>query len=363
MTEVDQLSVIDGAETEDEFWIFRFSILDWGKAGLKPMSKRILLLLLSSVLLTSIRTADAQQSGKVYRIGYLLPGFSAGSGALLAAFRQGMREFGYVEGKHYIIEARWAERVEGRLPALAGELVRLNVDLIVAAPTSPALAAHEASKTIPIVVAHMSDPVKAGLVANLARPGGNVTGMRSLQAELGGKRLELLKEAFPKISRVAVLGASIDPGSQQQLREMESARALGLDLQLLEWKRPNPDFQGLSRAISEMRAGGLITTANPWLLDYLPQILNLAKKTRLPAIYPDPVFVEAGGLMSYGSNWNFFHQRAAYFVDKIFRGTKSAELPIEQATKFEFVVNLKTAKAMNLTIPPQVLMDADRVIK
>jgi len=209
----------------------------------------------------------------------------------------------------------------------------------------------------------MSDPVKAGLVANLARPGGNVTGMRSLQAELGGKRLELLKEAFPKISRVAVLGASIDPGSQQQLREMESARALGLDLQLLEWKRPNPDFQGLSRAISEMRAGGLITTANPWLLDYLPQILNLAKKTRLPAIYPDPVFVEAGGLMSYGSNWNFFHQRAAYFVDKIFRGTKSAELPIEQATKFEFVVNLKTAKAMNLTIPPQVLMDADRVIK
>ena len=328
------------------------------------MTTKIILWLLVTVLLTTFSVAEAQQAVKIYRIGYLLSGSPIGSARLLEAFRQGMRDFGYIEGKDFIIEARWGEGDDRRLPALAANLVRLNVDIIVAAPTAPALAAHGATKSIPIVVAHMSDPVEAGLVANLAQPGGNVTGLRSLTAELGGKRLELLKEAFPRVSRVVVLSSLLNPGGKQQLRAMQDAAlALGLELRVLDWKRPNPDFHGLSRAIAELRPGALTTTSSTWQLDHLPQMLDLSAKTRLPAIYPNGAYADAGGLMSYGINPEYFHRRAAYYVDKILKGAKPADLPIEQATKIELVINLKTAKQIGVTIPPAVLMDADRVIK
>jgi putative tryptophan/tyrosine transport system substrate-binding protein len=339
-------------------------IFDSEKNGLNPMSRRVSLVLLLVLLLTSIRTAEAQPAAKVYRIGYLLEGSPSGGMRLLDAFRQGMRDFGYVERKDFVIEARWAEGNNNRLSALAAELVRLNVDLIVTAPTPPALAAHRATKTIPIVVARMSDPVEVGLVADLSRPGGNVTGARSMERELGGKRLELLREAFPKISRVAVLGAGVAPGGREQLREMETAaQALRLELRPLEWKRPNIDFHSLSRSIIEMRATAITVVSSLWHLDYLTSIVDLAAKTRLPAIYPNRLHVEAGGLMSYGTNWEDFHRRAAYFVDKILKDAKPSELPVEQPTKFELVVNLKAAKQIGVTIPPHILMDADKVIK
>jgi ABC-type uncharacterized transport system substrate-binding protein len=327
------------------------------------MKRKITVLTLGALLLAQYLSAEAQQPPKVPRIGYLVEGSASGSASLLEAFRQGLRELGYIEGRNIIVEPRWGEADYDRLPALAAELVRLNVDIIVAAPTPPALAAHRATKSIPIVVAHMSDPIEAGLVASLARPGGNVTGMRSLQAELAGKRLEVLKEAFPKISRVAVLSGT-DLGGRKQVTAMESAaQALGLELRPLDWKRPHPDFQSLSRAITEMRASALTTTSGVWQLDYLAQIVDLAAKNRLPAIYSNKAYVEIGGLMSYGTKWEDYHRRAAYYVDKILKGSKPADLPVEQPHKFELVINLKTAKSLDLTIPPHLLMDADRVIR
>src|SRR5262245_52273724 len=305
------------------------------------------IVLVAVALLACGTIVGAQQAGKVYRIGYLLEGSTKGGARLIEAFRQGMREFGYAEGKDFVIEPRGGDGDDARLPALAAELVRLNVDLIVAAPTPPAIAVHRATRTIPIVVAHMSDPVEAGLVINLARPGGNVTGIRSLQAELAGKRVEMLKEAFPKISRVAVLGAGLNTngGGSRQLRSMQgTAQALGLDLRPIDWKRPNPDFQRLSGAINEMRANAIAMTSGPWQLDFMKEILNLSLKNRLPMIYSNSNFTDAGGLMSYGPNLENFHRRAAYYVDKIMKGAKPAELPIEQPAKFELVINLKAAK-------------------
>jgi putative tryptophan/tyrosine transport system substrate-binding protein len=309
--------------------------------------------------------SHAQQARKTYRIGYLAEGSASGSAPLLEAFRQGLGELGYIEGKNIIIEPRWGDADHDRLPVLAAELVRINVDIIVAAPTPPALAAYQATRSIPIVVAHMSDPVEAGLVENLARPGGNVTGLRSLQAELAGKRIELLKDAFPNLFQIAVLGGRVtNLGAKRQMSEMEAvAQALGLELRPLDWKRPNPDFQHLSRAIAEMGVSGLTMVSGPWQLDYIPQILDLSAKNRLPAIYARREFTEAGGLMSYSTKLENFYRRAAVYVDKILKGAKPADLPIEQPTKFEFVINLKTAKTLGLTIPPQMLMDADSVIK
>jgi putative ABC transport system substrate-binding protein len=309
---------------------------------------------------------EAQQIGKVYRIGYLIGGFRAGTAPLLDAFRQGMHELGHIEGKHFVIEPRWGEgRGEERLPSLALELVQLKVDVIVAAPTPPAVAAHRATRTIPIVVAHMSDPVEAGLVANLARPGGNVTGLRSLQAELAGKRLELLKDAFPKISRVAVLGAPrTNLGARRQMRELEgTAHALGLELRRLDWNPAEPDFHALSRDMVELQANAFTMISGLAELDHLAQILELPAKIRVPAIYPSVAYVDGGGLMSYGINYVHFHRRAAYYVDKILKGAKPGDLPVEQETKFELVINLKTARALDLPIPAYMLRDADRVIK
>ena len=336
--------------------------------------------ILGALLFALCFSAEAQEPRKVPRIGYLLETSASGGAPLIEAFRQGMRELGYMEGKNLLIEPRWGDTKRERLVTLAIELVRLNVDVIVAAPTPPALAAHQATKTIPIVVAHMSAPVEAGLVASLARPGGNVTGMRSLQAELAAKRLELLKEAFPNVSRVAVLGAGIGLlGGGAQMRAMEgAAQRLGLELRPLVWrkivtptpgvspylsKRGDPDFHSVSRSLIEMRASAFTVISSPVQLDYLPQILDLPAKGRLPAIYPNSAYVDAGGLMSYGTNLEDLHRRAAYYVDKILKGAKPADLPVEQPQKFELVINLKTAKALDLTIPPQILMDADKVIK
>jgi putative tryptophan/tyrosine transport system substrate-binding protein len=326
------------------------------------MSKEIFIWLLATMLQATFSPADAQQPVKVPRIGYLLEVSPSGGAILLDAFRQGLRDLGYIEGKNFVIESRWAENLD-RLPPLAVELVQLKVDIIVTASTPPTLAAQKATKTIPIVVAHMSDPVEAGLVASLARPGGNVTGSRSLQAELGGKRLEVLKEAFPMISRVAVMG-SFSSGGRQQMKEMEgAAQVLGLELRPLEWKRAATDFQRLFRALTEMRANAFTTISGSAQLDYTKQIVELPAKNRLPAIYTNKEFVEAGGLMSYGTKPEDFHRRAAYFVDKILKGAKPADLPVEQPTKFEFVINLKAAKQIGLTIPPNVLARADRVIR
>ena len=327
------------------------------------MSKKIVIWQLATILLVTVSLAEAQQTGKVHRIGYLLPGSPSGGAPLLEAFRQGLRDLGYIEGKNIVIEPRWAEGKPDRLPALAAELVRLNVEVIVAAPTPPALAAQQATRTIPIVVAHMSDPVEAGLVASLARPGGNVTGLRSLSAELGGKRLELLKEAFPKVSRVAVIGGlGTSRGAKRQMREIESAaQTLGLELRLVGG--PDLDFESLFPAITGMRASAFTMISSPRLLDYPNQFVELAAKSRLPAIYPTRALVDAGGLMSYGTNWEDHHRRAATYVDKILKGAKPADLPVEQPMKFEFIINLKAAKQIGLTIPPNVLARADRVIR
>jgi putative ABC transport system substrate-binding protein len=330
------------------------------------MIRRVSFVALCALLFALCLSAEAQQPRKIPRIGYLLEGSASGGAPLLEAFRQGLRDLGYIEGKNIFIEPRWGESKDERLPALAAELVRLNVDVIVAAPTPPALAAYRTTKSIPIVVAHMSDPVEAGLVTSLARPGGNVTGMRSLTAELGGKRLELLKEAFPHISRVAVLRAREDPtpGTRRQLRDLHAAaEALGLELQPALMGYPERDFRKLFVNITEMRATALTTISSLRRLDDPVAIVEVAAKARLPAIYPQRDFVEAGGLMSYSAKWEDFHRRAAYYVDKILKGAKPADLPVEQPMKFELVINLKTARALDLAIPPQILMDADKVIK
>ena len=316
------------------------------------------------LLLLGISVAKAQQNGKIYRIGYLMGGFPTSTAALLRAFRQGLSELGYTEGKNFVIEVRLSEGTPTRLASLAAELVRLKVDVIVAAPTRPVLAVQQATRTIPIVVAHMSDPVEGGVATNLANPGGNVTGLRSQQAELAGKRVELLKETFPHISRVVVVGGSDNQGNPLQFRAIDVAsRGLGLELRRVELKNPNPDFNALSRMIVEMRGDAFTIDLVLGSLEYAKQLSELANKNHLPSIFPNKAYAEAGGLMSYGINHEHFHRRAAYYVDRILKGAKPSDLPVEQLTGVEFVVNLKTAKALNFTIPPQILMDADEVIR
>jgi putative ABC transport system substrate-binding protein len=327
------------------------------------MTKKIFLRLLVTVLLNTFSFAEAQQAAKVYRIGYLMGGFPTSTAPLLKAFRQGLSELGYIEGKNFVIEVRWGEG-KGQLPAFAADLVRLKVDVIVAAPTSPALAAQQATRTIPIVVAHMSDPVEGGVAEHLARPGGNVTGLRSQQAELAGKRIELLKEAFPQISRVVVAGCLDSQGGPRLFREMErAAQGVGVELRRSELRVSNPDFNALSRMIVEMRGNAFTINSGLCILEYSKQLSELANKNHLPSIFPNKTYAEAGGLMSYGIKDEHFHRRAAYYVDRILKGAKPSELPVEQLTGVEFVVNLKTAKALNFMIPPQMLMDADEVIR
>ena len=327
------------------------------------MAKKIILLALCSLLLAACFPAEAQQPTRIPRIGYLGTSSLSVNAARHESFRQGLRELGYIEGKSIVIEWRSAEGKLDRLPALAAELVRLKVDVIVTGGQASTRPANEATRTIPIVMAQDPDPVGAGFITSLARPGGNITGLSTLSPEISGKRLELLKETVPRLSRVAVLGTSTTPGNAQALRETElAAGALTVKLQYLDVRGPK-DIETAFQAVSKERAEAVLVLPSPALNSQRKHIVDLAIKRRLAAIYYAPEWVEDGGLMTYGVSYTDLYRRAATYVDKILRGAKPADLPVEQPTKFEFIINLKTAKQVGLTIPPNVLVRADKVIK
>jgi ABC-type uncharacterized transport system substrate-binding protein len=310
--------------------------------------------------------AEAQQPVKVNKIGLLLGFGLLPSSSSIEAFRQGLREFGYLEGQNIAVEYRAVEyRVNerNRLADFAAELVQLKVDVIVTNSTEPTLAAKKITKTIPIVFASVSDPVATGLVTSLARPGGNVTGLTQSAPELSLKRLELLKEVIPRLSRVAVLWSSDRAGQKPQMEEIElAANALRLNLQPLDVPEP-PDFEALFQTAIRGRAEAFLALASPRFTRYQTQIVGIATKNRLPSVYLESNWVEAGGVMSYGPNTNERWLRASYYVDKILKGAKPADLPVERPMKFEFVINLKAAKEIGLTIPGSVLYRVDRVVK
>jgi putative tryptophan/tyrosine transport system substrate-binding protein len=329
------------------------------------MERRRFIEVIAGGLLVAPLSAEAQQAAKIARIGFLVLNMAAAAHPP-EAFRQGLRDLGYVEGRNVVIEYRDAEGKPERLPALAAELVALKVDVILAAGETHALAAKQATKTIPIVFAVAADPVASGLVTSLARPGGNVTGLSVLAPELVGKCLEQLKQAVPGVSRVAVLwqpGGHGERTDKDMRKEAEvAARALGVRLQLVEARGP----ADLDRAFSDMtkaRAGALTVLPSAMLFTERRRLADLAARNRLPAVYPAREYVDAGGLMAYGANVADLFRRAATYVDKILKGAKPAELPVEQPTKFELVINLKTAKALGLTIPPSLLQRADEVIQ
>ena len=332
-------------------------------------------LLLVSFVLPIYQFAEAQQATKVPQIGYLEGGPRSAHISRIEAFRQGLRELGYEEWKNIAIEWRFGEgqvdikapgnlsRVSPSLSALATELVGLKVALIVTGGTGPTRAAKGATSTIPIVMSQDNDPVASGVVGNLARPGGNITGLTNFAPELNTKRLEVLKEVVPKLSRVAILGSSTGPSYALVMKELElTAKVLGVNLQYLDIVEPK-DVETAFRAAAEGRADGFTTVASAMIVAQRARIVELAAKNRLPGVYHNSQFAEAGGLMFYGVNIFDLDRRAAAYVDKILKGAKPADLPIEQPTKFELVINLKTAKQIGLTIPPNVLARADKVIK
>jgi putative tryptophan/tyrosine transport system substrate-binding protein len=330
----------------------------------KDMKKKITVLTLSAMLFALAFSVDAQQPTKVPRIGYLTNTSLSGNAARTEAFRQGLRELGYVEGKNIVIEWRYLEGKPDRLLSLAAELVRLKVDIIVTAGPLATRAAKEGTSTIPVVMAQDPDPVGNGFVASLARPGGNITGLSRLAPELSGKRLELLKEIIPKLSRVAVFGTSTQPGSAQMIREVElAAKAFGVKLQYLDLLSPK-DIETAFREAGKGRADGvLMLVAGGVAGAHRTEIVELAVKSRLPVIYSGREYLEAGGLISYGVSITDLDRRAATYVDKILKSAKPADLPVEQPIKFELIINLKAAKQIGLTIPPNVLARADKVIK
>ncbi|MBI3061199.1 MAG: ABC transporter substrate-binding protein [Deltaproteobacteria bacterium] len=314
-------------------------------------------------LLLSISAVEAQQPKKVPRIGFLESGGAERTKSRLAAFEQGLRELGYVQGKNILIEQRYAAGQFEKLPELAAELVRLKVDVILAGGAPAAHAAKQATTTIPIVMGNAADPVGTGLVVSLARPGGNITGLSDFFAGVITKRLELLKEVVPSASRVAVLLNPTNPTNPLQLKMIQDiAPALGVTLLPLEAKKPE-DIDRAFTAMKKERAEALIVMGDPMFGTYPRRIRELAVKGRLPAIHGGRGAVEAGGLMSYGTSFEDLYRRAATYVDKILKGTKPADLPVEQPTKFELVINLKAAKQIGLAIPPNVLARADRVIR
>jgi ABC-type uncharacterized transport system substrate-binding protein len=315
------------------------------------------------IVLAAAFTADAQQPKKVPRIGFLATVSPSTISDRVDAFRQGLRELGYVEGKNIMIEWRYAEGKADRLPGLAAELVRLTVDLIVSAAPIPTRSAKQATSTIPIVMAFDDDPVGSGFVASLARPGGNITGLSTLSPEISGKQLELLKEIAPKLSRVGVLGDVTRPGVPQALREINlAAGTFGMRVQYLDVPTSN-DIETVFRAASRERAEAVLVLVGPVLMSHRTQVTDLAAKNRIPAIYERAEFTDAGGLMFYGASISDMFHRTATYVDKILKGTKPAELPVEQPKKFELIINLKAAKQIGLIIPPNVLARADRVIR
>jgi putative tryptophan/tyrosine transport system substrate-binding protein len=323
------------------------------------MKRSLMFLLMVVVVAARGIIAEAQQPKKVPRIGYLS---STSYSSNTEAFRQGLRDLGYTEGRNIVIEYRYAEGMSERLSDLAAELVRLKVDVFVAAGGTPvALAAKRATVTIPIVMTNSGDPVATGLVASLARPGGNITGLSLLAPDTAGKRLELIKEVIPALSRVAVLWNPANPSTALQLKATQAAaREIGVQVQSLEARGPD-DFENAFRAARGV--GAILALGDPVYTLHQTRIIDLAVRNRLPTMYIYREFVQAGGLMSYGPSLSDNFRRAAVYVDKVLKGTKPADLPIEQPTKFEFAVNLKTAKALNLTIPQSVLFRADKVIK
>jgi putative ABC transport system substrate-binding protein len=329
------------------------------------MTALALLITLVLSLFTLPFSGNAQGSAKVYRIGMLRPGSPpAGSSPNLDAFRQGMHDLGYIEGQHFVVESRWAEGSDERLSDLAAELVRLHVDVIMAAGALATHATQQATHTIPIVMLGVYDPVGAGLVASLAHPGGNITGVSTLGLELAGKRLELLKETVPQLRRVAVLANPAAPPHTVFLENLTVvSQELGLQLQVLE-VRSHDELDRAFTALTQAGVEALFALPDPPLLDRLDRrIADLTAQHRLPAIYPFKSYVDAGGLMSYAPSVPDIYRRAAYYVDKIFKGAKPGDLPVEQPTKFEFVINLKAAKALGLTIPPTVLFQANEVLQ
>jgi len=315
------------------------------------------------LLVGRVEMAEAQQAKKVPRIGFLSTVSPSTISDRIEAFRQGLRELGYVEGKNIVIEWRSGEGKEDRLRALAAELVRLKVEVIVTAGATSTGRAKEATVTIPIVMAQDPDPVGNGFVASLARPGRNITGLATLAPEISGKQLELLKEIVPKLSRVAVLGTSTRPGTAQALKETElAAGTFGVRLQYLD-VLSSKDIETAFRAASKGRAEAVLVFGGPVLNSHRTQIADLAAKNQLPAIYERAEFMDAGGLMFYGASLTEMYRRAATYVDKILKGAKPADLPVEQPMKFELVINLKAAKQIGLTIPQWTLMKADKVIQ
>jgi putative ABC transport system substrate-binding protein len=322
------------------------------------MSNKVICFALSALLLALSFPAEAQQPKKIPRIGFLSGG--SPTGAFVEAFREGLRKLGYVEGQNIEVEYRYAEGKVDRLSELATELVRIKINVIVAVRAPAIRAAKQATAVIPILMLGPGDPIAEGFVASLARPGGNITGLSSFSTELNGKRLELLKEVVPKITRVAVIsGQPSHPG----LKDAEAAaRSLRLQLQPLVMASAS-DLESIFEAAITGRAEGFILLPGPYTESHRKRLIDLARKNRLPAMYEAREFVHLGGLMSYGVNLADLFRRAATYVDKILKGTKPADLPVQQPTKFEFVINLKAAKQIGLTIPPNVLARADRVIR
>jgi putative ABC transport system substrate-binding protein len=319
--------------------------------------------LLTAIALACFHLAEAQQPTKVPRIGYLTQASASALAARTESFRQGLRELGYIEGKNIVIEWRSAEGNPDRLNDLVVELVRLKLDAIVSPGPSVTRRLRDATSTIPIVMAQDTDPVGSGFIANLARPGGNITGLATLAPEVSGKQLALLKEIVPRLSRVAVIGNSTNPGDAQALREtVLAAGSIEVYLRYLDVLDAK-EIDNAFRAAANGRADALLVFGNPILNNQRKQVVDLAAKHRLPATYTRPEFIEVGGLAYYGTDYNDLFRRAASYVDKILKGIKPAELPVEQPTKFELVINLKAAKQIGLTVPPNVLARADRVIK
>jgi putative tryptophan/tyrosine transport system substrate-binding protein len=325
---------------------------------------RLLSILLAVVLLAVSVAAEAQPQTKIPRIGYVSgAGDSSNPGPYVEALRKGLRELGYSEGKHFVIEYRGAEGKPDRISPIAAELVQLQVDVLVLPTVSAVRAAKQATKTIPIVMVTQVDPVAAGLVDSLARPGGNITGLATLQRDLSGKRLELLKEVVPRLARVGVLRNPHDQTAIGFKDYEAAARALKIQLQSLDVPGSNPDLEGAFREAAKGRANAVITITNNSLFRNAKRVTDLALKHRLPSMYEGSTWVEDGGLMSYSANDLELFRRAAIYVDKILKGAKPADLPVEQPTKFELMINLKTAKQIGLTIPQSMLYRADKVIK
>ena len=326
------------------------------------MNKKITAVVLATFFLPTVFSAHAQPATKVARVGMLAYG-TARSADVVTAFLQELQRRGWVERKNFVFEFRTADGKTDRLPDMASDLVRLKLDVIVASATPSALAIQKATTMIPVVFAAVSDPVGIGLVASLARPGGNITGFTNLNSDLSVKRLELLKETFPKASRIAVLSNPTDPISAPELNEVKSAaRVLRLQLQFFESKDAN-NLDVITNALAKTRFGALFVVTSQMFVGHRARVVEIAAKSRLPAIFWNSAFVDAGGLMSYGINLPDQYQRAAMYVDRILKGTKPEDLPVERPMRFEFVINLKVAKQIGVTIPQSVLFRADRVIK